>query len=156
MVVLMAGEAYDARVISSILMIWRGRQLRILVHANRERFYEQDHYDTADHFRRGAHVYARFAGICEAARIGAGSTHRPGSSRRIEESHAMADIFGRLHRAAAQSFETIDAAKCLWTCAAMDFPNRYPRHSGTWHREHAARGGRHFVCDREQRSGLGH
>ncbi len=38
--------------------------------------------------------------------------HRSGPARGLEKSLALADVFGRLHGAAAQPFETVDAAKC--------------------------------------------
>src|SRR5579864_2726163 len=102
------------------------RKSIILFLCEREWLYERAHNDTADDFRYGDYPYARRAWRRHAAGTGAGTDHGPGPAGWVEKSFALADVFGRLHGAAAQSFETVDAAKCRGTCPAMDFPNRYP------------------------------
>src|ERR1700674_3806697 len=107
------------------------RKSIILFFCDCERLYEQAHNDTADDSRYGAYPYGRRAWRRRTAGIGAGSDHGPGPAGWVEEPFALADVFGRLHGAAAQSFETAHAAKCGGTCSAMDFSNRYSRPSRT-------------------------
>ena len=66
------------------------------------------------------------------------ANHRAGPARRPEESGAVADVFGRLHRPAPQPAEAADAAERGRARAAVDVSDRYSRLARTRHRELAA------------------
>src|SRR5580704_9670769 len=158
LIVLPAPQAYDSRVNRQSRIILRdlhsGSRRTLAVKSSPpkcEAFYDQVHDGKINRFHCDASTDGERVRFCPSAGDGAASDHRTGLAWRTEKSLALADVFGRLHGAAAQSIEAAHAAECRRSSPAMDFPNRIDWHSRARPGKYAARCGWHFVRDRQLR-----
>ena len=117
-----------------------------------------DHSGRAGTRRLGAgDVPAEWAGDAPAAGAADDAPVRDGagSPGRFEGSDPVADLLGRVQRAAAQPLDAADTAKRSPAGAAVDFSDRHPRLSRPGNRNDAARDRRRDVRHRQQQSGVG-